>query len=128
MPTLQKDAQILHFQHTLWQNELSFFEDELRIFERRLGELVQRVEDRTALAKLEHFQNQFIRQKEVLDELKHDIKVHDQALARLLQQDDSPDENDAERHREVDEQMVAYRKIYNDLKANFHQFMKENMG
>ncbi len=127
MPTLQTDAATLHFQHRLWQNELSFFQDELEIFQNGLGKLVTRTLDRDTLAKLEHFQNQFIRQKEVLDQLKRDIKVHDQQLARLLKKDGSTQVEDTSTHRDMDEKMASFRSIYHDLKVEFHKFMAANL-
>ena len=32
----------LHFEHRLWANELNFFADELKIYEHRLEELVNK--------------------------------------------------------------------------------------
>ena len=127
MSTLPAEVETLHFEHILWSNELKFFADELSIFEGRLEKLVQTLTDRDMLARLEHYQNQFIRQKEVLDQLKHDIKVHDQELGRMLRRDKNPDEVDNVRHAKVDEDMRMFRKIYAELKSEFYQFMADNL-
>ena len=128
MSTTKKvDVEGLHFEHRLWTNELGFFQDELGIFEKRLSELVQKYSDREVLAELEHFQNQFIRQKEVLDQLKHDIKVHDQAIGRILQNGGQANSDDVDRHVLVDEQMKTYRKIYGDLKIQFYEYLAKWM-
>ena len=127
MSTVKVDVQNLHFEHRLWTNELNFFEDELVIFEKRLSELVQKYTDRDMLSQLEHFQNQFIRQKEVLDQLKHDIKVHDQAIGRLLKADKVANNDDVDRHARMGEQMQTYRNIYGDLKDHFYNFLAKWM-
>lgn len=123
MVTEMMNAQQLHVDHKLWENELNFFVDELKIFEKRLSELVSKNNDREMLAKLEHFQNQFIRQKEVLDHISHDIKVHEQQIAGALlnNKDISPDLKEA--HGKVAEQMADYRRIYGDLKYEFQHFL-----
>lgn len=126
MSTVKVDVENLHLEHRLWQNELSFFADQLKIFEHHLERLVSKKNDRDVLANLEHFQNQFIRQKEVLDQLQHDIKVHDQEMGRMLQNDKEPNEADLVRHNKVDDQMQTFRKIYSELRDEFLQFMAEN--
>ncbi len=127
MSTVKVDVQNLHFEHRLWTNELSFFEDELVIFEKRLSELVQKYTDRDMLSQLEHFQNQFIRQKEVLDELKHDIKVHDQAIGRMMKADKAANNDDVDRHVQMGDKMQTYRNIYGDLKEQFYDFLAKWM-
>ncbi|MCB0786643.1 MAG: hypothetical protein KDC02_20845, partial [Flavobacteriales bacterium] len=59
----------LHFEHQVWLNNLRFYKDEIAIFEHRLEDVVTRNTDREFLAQVEHFQNQYIREKEVIDEL-----------------------------------------------------------
>jgi len=126
MSAVKVDVENLHLEHRLWQSELSFFADQLKIFEHHLERLVDKKNDREVLAKLEQFQNQFIRQKEVLDQLQHDIKVHDQEMGRMLQNDKEPNEADLVRHNKVDDQMETFRKIYTELRNDFSQFMSEN--
>jgi seryl-tRNA synthetase len=126
MSTVKVNVENLHFEHTLWRNELSFFQDEVNIYEKYLEKLVNAGEDREVLVDLEQYQNQFIRQKEVLDQLQHDIKVHDQELGKMLQREEDPTEADLIRHNKVGDQMETFRKIYGELKSKFLEFMAEN--
>jgi hypothetical protein len=112
----------LHFEHQLWTNELRFFEDEINIYEGYLSDLVTHSNDKEMLAKLEHFQNQFIRQKEVLDELHSDIHKHEQHLSRLLQDQRVSDAGDDEKHKTMAERIDRFKAIYADLKQNFLKF------
>jgi predicted nucleic acid-binding Zn-ribbon protein len=63
-----------------WVKELAFYKDELKTFQTRLQEVVARNNKQEILAEVEHFQNQFIRQNEVMDELNHDFKQFDNSI------------------------------------------------
>lgn len=123
MVTEKNDVQSLHFEHRLWSNELSFFYDEINIFEHRLEELANRYGETDLLAGVEHFQNQFIRQKEVLDQLRHDIGVHEQWISQLAKANNKITTADESKHSVIADSMETFRKIYRDLKQKFYQFM-----
>lgn len=116
--------QVVHFEHRLWVNELKFFADELKIYERQLEELVRKSVKKEAMQELEQFQNQFIRQKEVLDTLQHDIHIHEQKLSEAIQ-DSRELPLDLEYHEFMKEQMGSFRSIYAELKGNFYRFLNK---
>lgn len=114
----------LHFEHKVWINEMNFFEDEIKTFENRLEELArQYLPKREVMVDLEHFQNQFIRQREVINELKQDIRRHEQYLVQAVESNpagvDKPNFQD---HAALREKMETFRKIYLELKADFFQY------
>ena len=118
----------LHFEHKLWNNELSFFADETVIYEHRLEELVRQPHEREMLPQLEHFQNQFIRQKEVIDTLQHDINAYEHRLTLHAEANrESTEELFFKDHTELRERMESFRSIYTDLKKRFLQFMERWM-
>lgn len=121
VPT-KKSIEKIHFDHRLWMNELSFFSDELKIYERRLEDLVTKNNNGKVLSLLEQFQNQFIRQREVLEELHHDIKVHEQKIGEAIRRGEE-DPIDPELHNSMKEEMESYRNIYTDLKRKFYSFL-----
>jgi hypothetical protein len=123
MPVLNADLQVLHFEHKTWVNELEFIEGELNFFENRLSDLVMRYREVEVLAKLEQFQNQFIRQKEVLDKLLRDIRVHEQTIGLKLQKELEIQDRFLDDHGELRNRMGSYRKIYGELKTAFFQFL-----
>jgi len=114
----------LHFEHKVWMNELNFFEDEIQTFEHRLEELAkQNLTNREVMVELEHFQNQFIRQKDVINDLKHDIRMHEQYLNKIVKA--NPDEVDQPKfkdHALLRERMEIFRKIYLELKSEFFSY------
>ena len=116
--------QVVHFEHRLWVNELNFFADELKIYEHQLEELVKKANKKEAMQELEQFQNQFIRQKEVLDALQHDIHIHEQKLSEAVQEQQKLP-LDPEYHNFLKEQMESFRSIYAELKKRFYLFLNK---
>lgn len=117
--------QTLHLDHRLWDNELKFYVDEVKIFEGYLEGFVKKMEPehRDLMADLEHFQNQFIRQKEVLDELGHDIRLNDQKLSKEIQGGVRLSDESKIQHQQMKERMETFRKIYRELKTEFYGYM-----
>ena len=70
----------LHSEHQEWQSKINFYKDELKIFDNELAHLAKVTPTRETLASIEHFQNQFIRQREVLDILRHDFKQYENEI------------------------------------------------
>jgi hypothetical protein len=115
----------LHFEHKVWGNELEFFEDEIQIYEHRLEDLVKKkMNDKEMLSQLEAFQNQFIRQKEVIDILKHDINDHEHVLSKYAEEHPIAIEDvQFKDHTTLRDRMVTFRKLYRELKDSFYQFL-----
>jgi hypothetical protein len=118
----------LHFEHEVWAKELAFLKDEVAFFERRLEELVTKNTNKDMLALLEQFQNRFIRQKEVIDELNHDINIHEDKLQQFIEQHpvaiDRVHFND---HSTLRNNIETNRKLYSELKEEFFKFMSKWM-
>ena len=119
-----KEIQTQHFEHKIWMNQLSFYADELKIYEHQLEELVGKG-IKEMLPNLEHFQNNFIRQKEVLDELRHDINAHEHDLVVALKKDTELSHASHISHEEYREKMEIFKKLYAELKEDFIRFWKK---
>lgn len=114
----------LHFEHMQWNNQLRFFRDELEIFKARLAEVVDRNTSQEALSQAEHFQNNFILQDEQMDILMHDIKVHENELVQYAK--DHPvavEHTYFENHDGLEDRMEQFKKIYSELKQDFHRYV-----
>lgn len=118
----------LYFELKVWLNELDFFKEEVKFFENRLMEVSQKNSDRQMLIELEHFQNQFIRQREVIDETRHNVKQAENQLEKFAK--DHPIASDHvyfEDHTNLREEMNTFRDIYTDLKKEFLRFLAKWM-
>ena len=112
----------------MWLNTLQFCKDEITIFERRMGELATRNTKTTLLAELEHFQNQYIRQCEVIYVLRHDIKQHENFLEKeSIEQPTAIDRRSFTDHTELRNQMETFEKLYRELKDEFYRWVAKSM-
>jgi hypothetical protein len=107
-----------------WVKELAFYKDELKTFQNRLEEVVKGNNKQEVLAEVEHFQNQFIRQNEVVDTLKHDFKQFDNKIAEsVLNNPVASDRRSIEIPAELIDQHDIFLKIYKELKTEFEKFL-----
>lgn len=117
----------LSFDHELWDNEMKFYKNELEIFEHRLEQDVDQLIEKKALRELEHFQNQFIRQNEVLDILNKKVRQNKKSISRETV-DGSVFHNSItmEKYKALRTEFEVFEKIYFDLKRNFVDFNHRN--
>lgn len=127
-PLTHKYIGDLHFDHMEWINALKFYKDDIAILEHRLEDIVRRNNKQEVMAEVEHFQNQFIREREVIDELRHDIKQHENALEK-----EAKDHPVAIEHRyftdhtELRDRFATFEKLYRELKGEFQQWLVKRM-
>lgn len=118
----------LHSDHSLWRNALDFYKDEIAILEHRMEEIVKRNNAPEVMAELEHFQNQYIRQREVIDELRHELKQHENALEKEAREHPVAVDHrlfkDHTAHREA---MATFEKLYRELKDEFMHWLAKRM-
>ena len=119
-----KELKTQHFEHKVWENELNFYADEIKIYEHQLEELVGK-HIKEMLPPLERFQNNFIRQKEVIDELAHEIKIHEHELVQAATSQNGKANYTEHDHQAFQEKMDIFKKIYAELKNDFLVFWRK---
>jgi hypothetical protein len=114
----------LHMEYRLWTRELIFYKEEIKIFEDHLSSLLKRNNKNGVPAQIEHFQNQFILQKEVIDFLKHDLRVSEIQLANFVYElsGEGIDNIKMDNHGKLRERVSTFRKIYREIKNEFRRF------
>lgn len=118
----------LHFEHQQWLGELEFWKDELKSFHNRLAELANRWSNKSVLAQLEHFQNQFILHGEFIDDQEKLIHAHETNMADHDKKKEMVINTGlAKHHLEIRKHMEEQRKIYADLKKEFYKFLSKYM-
>lgn len=117
----------LHLEYRLWVNELAFYKEEIKIFERQLETLVIKNPLDELSAKFEQFQNKFILQKEIIDHLKHDLNISEKQLATFAQELSGTglESIKMDNHTRLRERMATFRKLYTEMKEDFKRFEAE---
>lgn len=119
----------LHVENKFWVTELLFFKDEIAYFETQLARIITNNTAQEVMAKVEHFQNQFIRQREVIDEVKHNIKASENELQAFAASHNEIAIGHAlfADHVELREEMDTFKKLYSELKDEFRHFLAQWM-
>jgi hypothetical protein len=80
-------------------------------------------------ARIEHFQNQFILQKEVIDQLKHDLNISERQVASFAQElsAEGIESIKMDNHVRLWDLFNTFRKIFKELKTEFRRFEAEWM-
>jgi hypothetical protein len=79
-------------------------------------------------AMIEHFQNQFIRQLEVIDELSHDIREAESKLTDAIMKNPvATDRKTAPDEKDLRSQAETFNYLFNELKKEYHQFLSKSL-
>ncbi|WCO02898.1 hypothetical protein [Psychroserpens ponticola] len=118
----------LHFEHKQWENELLFWRDEMKSFQNRLDELVLRWTDKEVLKKLDYFQNRFIINNNIMEEMMNSINTHEHNISKHDElHEDSLDRIYFKEHLEFRDKIENQRHMYTDLKKEFFTFLTKYM-
>lgn len=117
----------IHRTITGWKDEVNSVREDIATLKDHLEKAVGSKIRHETLAHVEHFQNQFIRHKEVADELYHDLK---QTSKRLSKESDGKDtvngENSTAAMQHLTDRMHTFKKLFSALKSDFNRFMEKS--
>jgi hypothetical protein len=114
----------LHSEYRLWMEELNFFKEEVGRFEHQLENVINKTTGSEAAAGVEQFQNRFIREKEVIDELKHKLNLSERQLAGFVKKLNGLGLSSIkmDNHTKLRDDMRTCRKLHTELKNAFRKF------
>ncbi|MEO8412618.1 MAG: hypothetical protein ABI472_03125 [Ginsengibacter sp.] len=117
----------LHAEITGWKSNIELVREDISIYQQQLKEIVRKNNSEELLKAVEHFQNQFIRQLEVSDELLHDLHATDHELA--LDAGEGPDSEliEAKDQTALRDRANTYDKLFIELKNEYHLFLEKWM-
>ncbi len=116
----------IHYYHELqdWKRSVDFYLEELSVFNDRVAEVTEKNTNRDTLARVEHFQNQFILQQEQFELLRHDIRSHKEKIESIMAA-----KNDAQKgsltpgQQQIRDRLLHAEKIFADTKHAFYNFL-----
>ena len=118
----------LHAEHNEWQNKIKFYKDELKKFETELSEAIKVNADHDSMAEVEHFQNQFIMQREHLDIMRHDFKQYENAIEHMQQHEvDNTVEGLHVLQGNNKERLEQFEKLFHELRHEFYEFLHKDL-
>lgn len=128
MTTKQSHISDLHHEHKVWQNELSFQKQQIKLFKNWLGEVSKNNTAADVKVKVEHFQNQFIIHNEVLDTLLHEITIHEQNLTQYAEKHPVAIEHVLfESHTDFRDKVETQGSMYAALRQEFKRFTADHL-
>ena len=121
MTTLSEELQQLH----TWKEEVNEVRSEVRLMRERLEQIALSEAPKDVMAKVEHFENRLLRQREVADEMFHDLKQCVKKLSdkpvTIVHHDPPIADFQAMQHR-----MSTFQQLYIELKSDFNHFIPGN--
>lgn len=118
----------LHHDQREWLNALAFYKEDIVILEHRLEDIVRRNTKQEVMAQVEHFQNQLIREREVIDELRHDVKQEENVLEKEAKEHPvAIDHRYFRDHSELRDRFDTFEKLYRELKQEFQRWLVDRM-
>lgn len=110
--------------HSEWVRALDFYKDDIRTLEKRLLEMAAKNNGHEAMASVEHFQNQFIVQRNNIDELRHSVNEHaGQVASEARAHAGKMEDRHTAEHDQLKEQFSSFEKVFNDLRHEFNSFL-----
>ena len=114
----------LHTEYNAWMEELNFYKEEIKIFEHHLEAVATKCNTQEVLSQVEHFQNTFIRQKEVIDTLKHNLHISEKQLSAFVKKMSGMGLSSIkmDNHTRLRDEMLTFRKLFVEMKNDFRHF------
>lgn len=111
-----------HQENQDWLKRLDFYKEEIQILRERLEELTLKNTDAEFLKSVEHFQNQFLIQRNHIDELSHDIRLNEGKLVHeIIRNPVAVDHRKMENHDTEADFMGYFEKNFATIRAEFNQ-------
>lgn len=124
----RKHVTELHTDRVEWLKKLMFYKDDVASHLNRLAEVVQNNNKIEVTSMAEHFQNLFIRQLEVNDELRHEINEESRLFAVTEAQNPvATDRKLATDHTVLRDKVETYEKLFNELRLEFNTFVSKTL-
>jgi len=126
MSNNKKHMKDLHAEISTWKSDVALVRDELVTFKTELADIASKNSAGEVQKHVEHFQNQFIRQAEVSDELFHDLKLADNAMAEMAAGNPASDHVLLDDHTDLRAKAETYNKLFSELKTEYRAFLAKN--
>ncbi len=114
----------LETEHLTWLKHLSFYKDQLHVMESEMIDFVKSKPPKNLMPQVEQFQNQFIRQREVIDELRHKVKAHENEIERMTNFAlEYLRDRVTREHVSIKQEYKRFVELFLEMEQDFHDFL-----
>ncbi len=111
-------------EHLTWLKHIDFYKSQLQVMEKELQLFAKESSSKKVAPRIEQFQNQFIRQREVLDVLRHNIKQHENEIERMTRFAlEYLRDRVTKEHLVVRAEFRRYVELFIEMEQDFHDFL-----
>ena len=112
-----------HEENTDWMNRLDFYKAEIDILKNLLGEVAEKNTAEDVQKQVEHYQNQFIVQRNNIDILAHNIQLNEDKLQKeIVSNPVAVDHRKMEYHQTEKEFIDFFETNFNEVRHDFKVF------
>ncbi|MBC7922579.1 MAG: hypothetical protein H7Z75_15975 [Ferruginibacter sp.] len=124
----QTNISDMHAEHRQWQQDLAFYREEMTIFGDRLREVVSKNPPPDVVTWVVHFQNQFVIQNQMIDEILQSVRSHEHEMKQLIEQGtQAVDGRLVGHHAEARGKVQVFSRLYHALKNDLNQFLSKHL-
>jgi hypothetical protein len=127
MKTTQEYLTTTHANDIQWKKDLKFYKDEILLLRKRLEEVSAKNTSKEIKIMVSHFENQFIINNTIIDELNHEINLTEDTLAKIIKENPVAFEHKVIEKAELNGKIIIFQKIFAELKNSFNKFLAEVM-
>ena len=115
-------------EHQEWLHSLDFYDSELDILEKWLAEIAKKNNKTEVLTGVEHFQNQFIIQRNNIDILSHHINEHmHKNMLNEMSYSLQTEKILALEHDQLEDEFKMFEKVVNELRKEYNLYLSKWM-
>jgi predicted nucleic acid-binding Zn-ribbon protein len=118
----------LQYESDTWKRLLAFMMDENVHLKNRLSEVLKNGSDTTLLGEMENFQNNFVREDELIRLLRKDIAEVDKLLVIEVFEDGKIIKHLNKKMKTLRSNITQVEKKFGQLKSDFHSYLSENIA
>jgi len=108
--------------------KLNFYKDEVKVMENRLEEVNQKNTSTEIRKEVEHFQNQFIIQKENIHKISHHICGEEKQIETEIKRNPvASDHRKTEDHSKERDVVENFESNFNNLRKEYNTFLSKRM-
>ena len=117
----------LQFESNTWKRLLCFMMDENIHLKNRIAEILKNDANKNLLEEIENFQNNFIRQDELISLLRHDAAELDKLLVREIFEDGEISKEINKKLKDLRNNISNTEKQFTKVKVEFNNYLLETI-